>query len=63
MRDMASLIKEISQTINDSSMQVSEVSDSVNTLTKSMSEIKTGIQITEDVSHRLEHEVDKFVTG
>ncbi len=63
MRDMTTLIQEISETINDSSVQVTEVSESVNTLTESMSEIKTSIQITEGVSHRLDAEVAKFITG
>lgn len=63
MRDMTTLIREISETINDSSTQVTEVSESVNTLTESMSEIKSSIQITEGVSHRLDDEVAKFITG
>lgn len=62
MRDMASLIQEIAETIHDSSLQVSGVSDSVGTLTESMSDIKSSIQITEDVSHRLDIEVARFVT-
>ncbi|MDY2588692.1 MAG: methyl-accepting chemotaxis protein, partial [Agathobacter sp.] len=62
MHDMATLIQEIAETINDSSLQVSEVSESVNTLTESMSDIKSSIQITEDVSYRLEGEVAKFKT-
>lgn len=62
MHDMASLIQEISETIHDSSLQVSGVSDSVSALTDSMSDIKSSIQITEDVSHRLDSEVARFVT-
>lgn len=62
MRDMTSLIREISDTINESSDQISDVSESINTLTESMSDIKSGIQITEDVSNRLDCEVAKFVT-
>lgn len=62
MRDMASLIQEIAETIHDSSLQVSGVSDSVGTLTESMSDIKSSIQITEDVSRRLDIEVARFVT-
>lgn len=57
MHDMASLIQEIAETIQDSSLQVSGVSDSVSALTGSMSDIKSSIQITEDVSRRLDSEV------
>lgn len=62
MHDMASLIQEIAETIQDSSLQVSGVSDSVSALTGSMSDIKSSIQITEDVSRRLDSEVARFVT-
>ena len=62
MHDMATLIQEIAETIQDSSLQVSGVSDSVSTLTESMQDIKSSIQITEDVSRRLDSEVARFVT-
>ncbi|MCH5253015.1 MAG: methyl-accepting chemotaxis protein [Lachnospiraceae bacterium] len=63
MHDITTLIREISGTIHDSSSQVSGVSNSVATLTESMSEIQTGIRHTEDVSNRLDSEVEKFVTN
>ena len=62
MHDMAALIQEIAETIQDSSVQVSGVSDSVHTLTGSLSDIKSSIQITEDVSGRLDSEVARFIT-
>lgn len=63
MREMTDLIQDISGTINDSTEQVSGVSESVDTLTGSISHIQTSIQVTEDVSKRLESEVDKFITS
>lgn len=63
MREMTDLIQDISGTINDSTQQVSGVSESVDTLTGSISDIRSSIQVTEDVSKRLESEVDKFVTN
>lgn len=63
MHGMATLIQEISVTINDSSDQVTDVSSSVTTLTDSMMDIQSSIRVTEDVSRRLDSEVAKFVTG
>lgn len=62
MHDMTELIREIAQTIQDSSSQVSGVSESVNALSSNMEEIQTSIETTEDVTKRLDTEVEKFVT-
>lgn len=62
MREMTELIQDISETIYDSSNQVSGVSESVGAMTESISDIQSSIQITEDVSKRLDSEVAKFVT-
>ena len=62
MREMTDLIQDISETIYDSSNQVSGVSKSVGAMTESISGIQSSIQVTEDVSKRLETEVAKFVT-
>lgn len=62
MREMTDLIQDISGTIYDSSNQVSGVSESVGAMTESISDIQSSIQVTEDVSRRLDFEVAKFVT-
>ena len=57
MREMTDLIQDISGTIYDSSNQVSGVSESVGAMTESISDIQSSIQVTEDVSRRLDFEV------
>ena len=62
MREMTDLIRGISETIYDSSSQVSGVSQSVGAMTESISDIQSSIEVTENVSNRLDSEVAKFLT-